>query len=892
MRTAFLSAGLLILCSARLAAQESDTTAPTLGHRTVRAVSVNGVPPVLDGRLDDPVWQYAPVATDFVEQGPVPGARPRFRTEVQVAFDDRALYLAVRAWDPHPDSIVAPLARRDDEANSDWIFVEIDSRHDRRTGFGFGVNPRGVQVDATFDRFINYDYAWDGVWEAAPRIDSVGWAVEYRIPFSQLAYSGHVGAPMTFGLNVYRRVTRTGESSDWSPRLPTYADLMSHFNDIIGIAPPRASGRLELVPYAAARATANPERPGDPFRSGTTGAAYAGADLRYHLASGFTIVGALHPDFGQVEADPSQVNLTTFETFLPEQRPFFVQGENDFAFDISLPFESRGNSFTSEQPFYSRRIGRPPHGGVPTSARFADVPASTTLLGAAKLSGRSSSGWTVGAMAALSGEATARYLDSLGTIRSEPVDPLTGIGVVRVVKESDDGAGTVGLIVTGLGRPAMPAALDSVAVDQALAGGFDARRRFGNGVWEASGFVMGSRIQGSPAAIAGVLRGPGHFFQRPDASYLGDDSTRTSMAGVAAQLRLARVAGNLKWAVIGHVISPGFEVNDVGFQRNADWVLALGSINYDRYPRSRVVRHWSLSLDRLGVGWSFGGERRAATIAGRGTLGFRDFSGISIGVGHEFSALSLDQLRGGPALLLPPATTFSETFTSDARRPQQVTLTGTQTREPGNGSWSWDYSAAAAWRVTPRLAIGLTPEYGRHVEGWQYVDKVPTAGGAARYLIGRLDQRTASLTVRADWSFSSRMTLQLYAQPFVSAADYGAFGEVSASRATDPAARITRYLPAQVAYDSAGRSFRISPTGDPGDDFTFADPAFSERDFNASAVFRWEYLPGSTLYAVWTQARTQTAPGGAFDLGADSRDLFRAPHTDVFLIKMSHRLTW
>ncbi len=879
----------------RLANDDSVRLAAALSPRVAQAIRIRGAAPAIDGDLSDSAWAEAPVQTDFVEQSPRPGLRPKLRTEFQVAYDDEAIYFAVRARDQAPETVVAPYPRRDDETRSDWIFVEIDSRHDRRTGYGFGLNPRGVQVDATFDAFINYDYAWDGVWQGAARIDSTGWCAEYRIPFSQLTYAANPGDSMAFGLNVYRLGIKEGESSTWSPRLPTYADLESHFNTIGGLVAPSRVASRELTPYFAAKGTATPAN-GNPLIDPTAGDGYAGADLRLRLGGGFTANATVHPDFGQVEADPSQINLTTFETFFAEQRPFFVEGSSQFAFDLSLPFATRGNSFGNEQPFYSRRIGGAPEGSVPSDAAYSDVPTSTTILGAAKVSGRTSNGWSAGGMAAVTDAAEGEYVtgqDGRTAGRQVVVEPTTGFGVLRVSRESGDGGRAVGLIATGVTRPGMDSTLADQRLSSAFSLGLDGRRRFSDDNYEVSAFAVGSHINGSAAAMTGVLHGPGHFFQRPDAPYLHDDTTRTSISGLAAQARIAKIGGAWHWAAIGHLITPGFEINDLGFQRNADWLMAVGSVSYQKYRPGHFIRRWSAGLDQVGAGWNFAGERRAALVSGFANASLRNYWGVTFGAQHEFPALATDVLRGGPALLMPANWSAVASVTTSYRKPFQLTLWGNLTSEPGSESHSWDIAPTVTWRATDRLNLSLGPEFNHTIYGWQYVTTAGEAGGAPlHYVMGRLDQSTVSLIARADFAFSSRMTLQLYMQPFLSAGQYTDLKEVRNPRADRPEDRLYRYPSDQVSYIAASNSYLVDTDGDGTSDISFANPDFNQQAFNLNAVWRWEYRPGSTIYLVWTQRRGVEGADGSFDFNRDWKALFAGQATNVLMLKVSYRLAF
>ena len=875
----------------RQADADSIRLAAALAPRSVTATRIRGAAPTIDGALDDPAWATATVATDFVEANPHPGILPRNRTEFRVLFDEHAIYFGIRAFDPRPSTIVAPYPRRDDETRSDWFFVEIDSRHDHRTGFGFGINPRGVQVDATFDAVIDYDYAWDGVWQGAARIDSLGWTAEYRIPFSELAYSAAPGQPMVFGLNVYRAAARGGESSDWSPRLPTYADLESHFNTITGLVAPDHPDRLAIVPYVAAKGSFTPTD-GNPLIRPSAGNAYAGADLRLRLPGGFTAAAALHPDFGQVEADPSQVNLTTFESYFPEQRPFFVEGASQFAFDIGLPFSTRGNSFSNEQPFYSRRIGGAPQGDVPPGARYSGIASSTTLLGAAKLAGRTANGWSVGAMTAVTDRSEEPFIDVDGSTHRALVEPTTDFGVLRLSRASRDGGSAMGLLGTAVLRDRMDRALGAVRPADAFAAGVDGRHRFGQGNFEVSGFAVGSWVNGSAASIERIAHGSGHFDQRPDAGYLHDDTTRTELHGGAGELRVAKLGGEWHWSAIGHVITPGFDINDVGFQRNADWLLAVGSIEYQHFRPGHLVRRWAAGADQLGMGWDFGGERRAAVASGYLNFSLSNYWTGSLLMGHEFEAYSTELLRGGPALLLPAQSSLAAALGTDSRRPMHVTLGGAVQSEPASGGRVIDLAPALTWRATDRLALTAGPEYSHVVNGWQYVGQAIPATGPriTHYVLGRLDQHTASLIARADFAFSATMTLQVYAQPLVSAGRYTDYQEVVAPRATRAADRLRPIPAAELRYDPSTAEYHATLDGAGAPDIAFGNPDFNQQALNMNVVWRWEYGPGSTVYVVWTQRRNVAGQDGTLALGRDLGDLFNQPAANVMLVKLSYRI--
>ncbi len=898
----------------RRVADAGTVDSARLRHRSISALRAGGDEPRVDGSLDDPIWRRAFAdprirVDDFVEASPQPGVVPALATVAAFAFDDEAVYVAVRAYDPAPDSIVAPYPRRDLEVRSDWIFVELDTRHDRRTGLSLGVNPRGVQVDGTWDNDVNYDYSWNGVWQAAATIDSLGWTAEFRIPFSQLRSAAPAGGErdVVWGMNIYRHTVHRGSSSNWSPRLPSFGGrVISHFNDLRGMELPREQHRFELRPFvlvesepSAHPASATLAPPGSPgptrgsgalaIRDRRTSDISAGLDATVHLMHGVTLDATVNPDFGQVEADPSQINLTTFETFLQEKRPFFVNGADVFHFDLGVPFTTRDDDFTLEQAFYSRRIGAPPHGTPPASALASNIPLATDVIGALKLSGRVANHWTMGAMAAATRDASARYVDAGGDVARVRVEPRSLFGAARLQRDFHDGASAAGLFVSGVDRGAMDAGPASLLVKHALFVGTDARHRIGD--YEVSGFAGASRVTGDAAAMTGVMHGPGHWLQRPDASYARFDTTATSATGVAARVRFARVdGGNLTWSITGYGISPRFDVDDQGFQHNADWLLALGTVRYQRnepHDGEHIFRRWAIGSDQLGLGWSWGGERRATVLNLHADGDLWSYWGGSLSVDRELSSLSLELLRGGAAVKMPARTTFSLGVYSDTRRAAQLQLNTSYSREPGSGSNSLDIAPTITARVADRLALTGSVEYTHSVNGWQYLGEPVLGDGSSQIILARLGASTLSFTARADYAFSPHLTLQLYAQPYFGAGRYDrlAYALQRGTHATieELGARAWRLDDGSLAMD-------LSDVGSPDQSRVahIPNPDFTLRELHGSAVLRWEYLPGSELFLVWTQTRSGSDHFGSLDTGRDMSDLLALHPKNVLLVKMSY----
>ena len=504
------------------------STNPLLAPRSVTAVRA-GAAIHIDGRLDEPAWSAAVAAERFMQSGPAPGEPAKLRTTFRVLFDDDALYVGVRLDDPAAAAIQAPLGRRDDENSSDWCFVEIDSRRDRRTAYSFGVNPAGMQVDGVFLNDIDYDATWNAVWEVQARIDAAGWTAEYRIPFSILAFHAPAaGEPMRWGINVYRNNPHTGEVSNWSPRMPQLAGVVSLFNELLVDAAPQAR-RLDVTPYASLQVE----------RSGST-EMRAGVDASVGLSQSTELAATVLPDFGQVEADPTQLNLTAFELFQQERRPFFTggaeAGSNAFRFDTQLALVSRDDSFADEAPFYSRRIGRAPVGDIPAGA---SAPLATRILGAVKLFGHTASGWRTGVLAAATGGA-----DAMAAGQATPVAALTETAVVRVVREAAGGNASFGLFASGLHRE-VDGALAVQLPESAGALGLDGRIRWADQTYEARAWALATDQIGTSAAIARLAAQPWHNLMRPDAPRLRLADGATRLAGFAAEARVGKVGGDL-----------------------------------------------------------------------------------------------------------------------------------------------------------------------------------------------------------------------------------------------------------------------------------------------------------------------------------------------------------
>ena len=829
----------------------------------------------IDGLLDDSAWVAAEVASNFRQREPREGAAATLPTEVRVLWDDDALYVAARMLDPSPDSIIALLARRDEVTPSDEFFVGIDGDRDRRTAYVFSVTPRGTRSDVLVYNDNMRDASWDAVWEAATHIDATGWTAEMRIPLTQLRARGDE----PWGANFFRWIARRREDTQWALIPRASPAWVSYYGELRGVTPTSTSRRLEVVPYTVGRVTRAPGDAANPFHRRMRPGASLGADLKVGLGA-FTITAAINPDFGQVEADPSEVNLTSIETFLQEKRPFFVEGVD--LFDFSL-----GYFFGSEKLFYSRRIGRRPQASVPGDPTYVDEPDVTTILGAAKLTGRTSAGWSLGLLDALTGEEYARLEGDPNVPSRVPIEPMTNYSVARVMRDLNEGRTVIGAIGTAMHRRLNGTETFSDLRSAAYTGGFDLNHRFGEaGQYRLNAYVLGSHVRGRAKAINETQRASARYFQRPDATHLDYDSTRTSLSGVAAFSEIWKSGGNWRWGATGRLVTPGFDANDLGYQPGSDFVSQSSWIGYESYRQTRRFRRWWWYVNSLGW-WNTAGERQGMRFFLNSEAEMPNGLGMFLKLQRDLPGLSPTELRGGPSLYRPSRSLIvTEVWTNNARRLSGwVSITGSQ--EDDGGVRSLTVQPNVTLRPSSQLQLTASPSITWLRNPWQFIDD-PTEDGIPHWVVGRLAQRTVSLTTRLSYTFTPDLSLQLYAQPFISGGSYGNFRQVVDARNSNEAERFST-----IAMDGSARSDKITAdlNRDGGAQSSFDDPDFSAREFTSSAVLRWEYRPGSTLFVAWSQARDAGDPVTPFRLGNDMKRLFGERPTNALLVKVSYWLS-
>ncbi len=807
--------------------------------------------PVIDGRDDDPVWQRARPITDFVEWSPTEGKAARFRTEAKVAYDAANLYVFVRCYDPHPDSIIRVLARRDTFTPADMVWVFVDSYHDHRTGYEFGVNAAGVKIDQAVYDDGNEDGAWDAVWDVATRIDSLGWTAEYRIPLSQLRYGTE--AEHTFGFTIDRDIYRYNERVSWPMLSQSKPGLVSQLGSLGGLEGLQAPRRLEAAPYLVAKNASQIRNNG--FTRGSD--ATIGGDLKYRVASNLTLDATVNPDFGQVEADPAVLNLTAYESFFSERRPFFVAGRGQFRFDLNCT--AVNDCSTGEGLYYSRRIGRTPELAGTYNDTTPQQP--TTILGAGKLLGRFPGGLTVGLLDAVTGRAT------LG--RDTTTEPGTNYAVLRVRQDLRNGNSQIGGMFTAVNR-ATDAWTSPYLHRSAYVGAVDFRHRILKNTYEISGSASVSDVAGSAAAIAATQTDAVHFYQRPDAG-LPLDSTRTTLGGSSQALNFAKVGGqHLLFQSSYDRTSAGYEVNDLGYLQRADfqaWSTWAGY--FDRHQRKLYNRfQWN---NNWWMNWSTQGLPLEVAYNTNTHIQFRNNWWLHLGSTFGQLGATYDDRasRGGPAVRQDAYIAPWLGINGDDRKALVPYLWVNLFRGSGGRSHSISLQPELDWKIAARVTGSLSPTVTRNVSDNQWFGNYTDSLGASHYTFAHLRQTTVGVTFRLNYTFTPNLSLQVYAQPFVSKGTYSNVRQLSA----DP--RAARYDDRYAAYGDT------TVTNHPG--------GFNFKQFSSNVVLRWEYLPGSTLFVVWNQGRIGSLPAeGSSGYQGDIRDLFRLHPMNTFLVKVAY----
>ena len=832
-------------------------------------------PPEIDGKLNDSCWQGEGWVGDFLQRIPNEGAPASQKTEFKILYDDKNLYVAIRAYDNEPEKIDIRFSRRDEFAG-DCGGIGFDSDFDHRTAYEFNITAAGTKIDLLQMDAPGYwfnDRNHDVVWEAKTALEDSAWTVEMLIPFSQLRFSQK--EEQTWGLHVWRQVYRDMEESNFQ-LLPSGSQPRVHRYGLLkGIKNIPNPKRIELLPYIRSNLNTFEAEEGNPFtESGQEWEKAFGLDGRIGLASNYNLDFTINPDFGQVEADPSVVNLTAFETFYEEKRPFFMKGKQLLEFDLA-----------GQPLFYSRRIGHFP-GYYPDieEDEYVDIPKSTTILGAAKLTAKTPTGWSVGILNSTTSKESAIIKDE--QTRYETVEPFTNYTIGRVQRDFSEGQHSLGGIFTAVHRNIDDDNLNFLP-EAAYTGGFDWMTRWGDRSYYINAKGAFSHIRGDRDAILELQKSSVHYFQRTDAEHLELDSSKTSLTGMGGELEIGKVRnGNWRFREGIEWVSPGFELNDIGYIRQADLIGQVTELSYVVDEPTGILNYYGIYTYQNNQ-WNFNREHLLTSGEIYTYIRFKNFWGIQSDIYHERNRISTHLLRGGPAMRLPDQSSiYFGTFT-DYRKRIQFYIDLSKTFYNDKVSYGWRIYPGAYIRATDKLSISFNPGYIFNRDNWQYI-YVEDISGTAPYVLGLIDQKTMNLTIRLDYYITPDLSIQYYGAPFISAGHYSDFKRVTNPKAADLYDRYSTIEESMMQVDSETGDIEVDDDEDGIIDYRIGNPDFNFMAFQSNLVLRWEYKPGSTFYLVWTHNRSGSTTNGEFNFSNDLKELFDISPYNVFLVKFNH----
>jgi len=839
--------------------------------------------PTINGILEDKVWEQVEWGGDYIEWQPDENTPPTHQTQFKILYDSKNLYIGVRCFDPEPDKIVKRLSRRDG-FDGDWIEFNIDSYFDKRTAFSFTITAAGVKGDEFIsNNGNNWDPSWNPIWYAKTNIDDEGWTAEIRIPLSQLKFSTE--KEQVWGFQSTRRIFRAEERSVWQRKPVDQPGWVSEFGELHGLKNIQPQKQLEIQPYTVAKVETYEAEDGNPFQDGSDNSITGGLDAKIGITNDLTLDLTVNPDFGQVDADPSAIALDGFQIFFQERRPFFVENKNIFDFSVSQ--SQAGNTFGSDNIFYSRRIGRSPQGYPDTSdGEFVDQPDNTPIIGAAKFSGKTKNGWAIGVLESVTSQRQATIVNGSGDRRKEIVEPLTNYFVGRLQKDFNQRNSYIGGIITATNRENLPEELNFLH-EAAYTGGLDFKHQWNNRDWYVGGNITFSHIQGSEEAITNTQQSITHLFNRVDADHVAVDTTRTSLTGTGGNVQIGKI-GNGHWRFESGATwrSPELDLNDIGFQRQADDIRHYTWIGYQTLKPDSTFRRVGINYNHWSA-WDFAGNHNYMQF---NTNSWQNWKGNWFtNAGFNFAPIQYSNfdLRGGPRLRISPWMSFWNSINTDNRKKIRFSAFHNGRKAVDNSFKSYYVEAGFVYQPLNALRISAFPSLTINHDKLQFINNFDDVGGSPRYLNGEIDQRTLSMSFRLNYTINPNLTIQYWGQPFISRGRYSNFKHV-----TDPLAkrfedRIVEYSDNQVSF--ADGTYSVDENLDGLEDFNFDDPDFSFVQFRSNLVIRWEYIPGSEIFLVWSQDVTQSGNPAEGLLPSLGDNIFGQKPHNIFLLKATYR---
>ncbi|GAB5472265.1 MAG: hypothetical protein Mars2KO_03640 [Maribacter sp.] len=838
----------------------------------------DAIPPKIDGRIDDPSWDLVDWSGNYVEWSPDENTEPSYPTKLKILYDDKSLFVAFRCYDNEPEKIVSRLSRRDG-FDGDWVELNVGSLGDLRTAYSFTISVSGVQGEEYITNDgQSWDNTWNPIWYAKTNIDKEGWTAEIRIPLSQIRFGK--AEEQLWGIQSTRRFFRKEERSVWQRSPLNAPGWVSSFGELHGLKNLKPQRQLEIQPYAVISQNELGMESSNPLIKNSTTKLNAGLDGKLGVTNDLTLDFSINPDFGQVEADPSAIALDGFQIFFQERRPFFIENKNifDFAFSSSV---NAGRTFGFDNLFYSRRIGRAPQGFPSlTENEFSDQPNISTILGAAKFSGKTRDGWSIGVLEAATSEETATISDGT-TERKEAVEPLTNYLVTRVQKDFNNNNTFIGGIFTATNR-SLTDNLDFLH-KSAYTGGLDITHNWKNRSYYFKGNLIFSKVMGSQNAITQTQQSITHLFQREDADHITVDADATALTGTGGNLQIGKGAGNWRFQSGVTWRSPELELNDIGFQLRADDLRYYGWLGYRTTKPLRSMRSWLVNYSQFAA-FDFGGNFNELLLNVNTWLNLKDNTWINLFADYKPINFNNFLLRGGPRFRQPEEFTFGGTLTSDSRKKLRFSLTLSNQFAVENVLDRLTFSGSITYQPINSVTVSLAPSYTKTNDSLQYVTRA-FFNEESRYVLGAIEQQTLSIPLRIDYILTPTLSVQYWGQPFISKGVFDGFGIVNDPLASDFDRRLTSLSDDRLSMTDLG--FQVDENMDGTVDYSFADPDFSFVQWRSNMVLRWEYVPGSELYLVWSQNASNF---GGLDQGltqglqANIKDI-----TNIFLVKLTYR---
>ena len=849
---------------------------------------------VIDGKIDEEIWQR-PGNTNLIQQDPDQGVKPSQHSEFWFAYDDEAFYFAAKFYDTQPDSIMARLVRRDFIWGdpSDGCVLYLDSYRDKRSGYFFYVSAAGTLADGLIENDVKQpnDLSWDGVWDGSASLNNDGWSVEMKIPYSQLRFQE--GDSQVWGINVERFISRRFETDMlvYTPR--NESGFTSRFPDLVGIEGITPPSPIEFLPYIVGKAEYINTAPGNPFNSGSEYSPGLGLDVRTGLGNSLTLNGTINPDFGQVEVDPAVVNLTDVESTFDEKRPFFTEGASIYRFGYGGTNNTVSFNWPTTNIFYSRRIGRAPQGNLPVYD-YADVPNGTHILGAAKISGQVLDGWKLGTIQSLTKSEFAD-INVDGVNSSVEVEPLTYYGVLRMQRDFNSGNQGFGILSTFTNRFFNDQALNNQINKNAFVVASDGWTFLDSeNTYVLTGWAALSNVTGTTERMISLQRSPTHYFQRPDATHISVDSSATSLTGYSGRLMLNKNRGRWTFNTAAGFISPKFEVNDLGFGSYSDYINAHFHTSYIWNVPTDFYQYFGFNASTF-VSYDFGGNKVAQGYRAGTYYASRDYYTANLSYLYNPSTLSSRRTRGGPLTINPERHSVNFDVGTDNRVWWVLNIGGNL--NSGEDGTSRGIYTNFEVKVLPTLTVSFGPEFYKDVYETQWVgnfsDPLATDTYGKRYVFAHLDQSTFIANIRADWIINPKLSFQVYLQPLIAAGKYSEFKYLERPKSYDYIVYGENGSTIEKTIDSNGDiiSYKIDPDGEgPVESKTIGNPNFNYVSLRGNAVLRWEYMPGSTLFLVWTQSREDVDPNGEFHLGNSFNNLISVKPDNIFMLKITYWL--